>query len=120
MTVLVRFIIWFLLNVSANFLSIIALFTQTTKSVANANIYVKLLISEFWASILWMFVIPAHHLGYTLMTPIQISLAGQVFMFLSQLWANMFWLDLPTTIDDYIGMVLILFGMGISKGKLIG
>ena len=41
-----------------------------------------------------------------------------VFDFLAQLWSNAFWLKLPTTVDDYVGMVLILFGMYAAKFKL--
>jgi hypothetical protein len=43
-----------------------------------------------------------------------------VFHFLAQLWSNAFWLKLPTTIDDYVGMFLILFGMFASKYTLFG
>ena len=120
MSLLSRFIIWIFLNITACYLTIVALFTQTTVNVKDTGIFIKLIVSEFWASILWAFAIPAQRLGYTLMTPIQLSLSSEVFTFLSQLWANKFWLNLPSTIDDYMGMILILSGMGISKTRLIG
>jgi uncharacterized protein (DUF486 family) len=91
-----------------------ALFTQTTPEMADAGI----LSSEFWASIEWMFLIPANRLGVLFLSPAQISLSSYVFDFLAQLWSNAFWLKLPTTIDDYVGMVLILFGMYAAKFKL--
>ena len=78
----------------------------------------KILSSEFWASIEWMFLIPANRLGVLFLSPAQISLSSYVFDFLAQLWSNAFWLKLPTTVDDYVGMVLILFGMYAAKFKL--
>jgi uncharacterized protein (DUF486 family) len=76
--------------------------------------------SEFWASIEWMFLIPANRLGILFLSPAQISLSSYVFDFLAQLWSNAFWLKLPTTVDDYAGMVLILFGMYAAKFKVFG
>jgi uncharacterized protein (DUF486 family) len=63
---------------------------------------------------------PANRIGNTFLTPAQISLSSYVFDFLAQLWSNAFWLNLPTTIDDYIGMFLILFGMYAAKYTLFG
>ena len=40
--------------------------------------------------------------------------------FLAQLWSNAYWLKLPTTIDDYVGMFLIFFGMYAAKYTLFG
>jgi uncharacterized protein (DUF486 family) len=97
-----------------------ALFTQTTKDMKSASIPFKILTSEFWATIEWMFVIPANRIGNQFLNPAQISLSSYVFDFLAQLWSNTFWLHLPTTIDDYTGMFLILFGMYISKFRVLG
>jgi uncharacterized protein (DUF486 family) len=92
-----------------------ALFTQTTSDMKDAGILQKILTSEFWATIEWMFVIPSNRIGNTFLNPAQISLSSYVFDFLAQLWSNTYWLKLPTTIDDYVGMILILFGMFASK-----
>jgi uncharacterized protein (DUF486 family) len=97
-----------------------ALFTQTTPGMENTGIMMKILSSEFWASIEWMFLIPANRLGILFLSPAQISLSSYVFDFLAQLWSNAFWLKLPTTIDDYVGMILILFGMYAAKFKVFG
>ena len=86
----------------------------------NANILVKILSSEFWASIEWMFLIPANRIGNTFLSAPQISLSSYIFDFLAQLWSNAYWLKLPTTIDDYVGMVLIFFGMYASKYTIFG
>jgi uncharacterized protein (DUF486 family) len=97
-----------------------ALFTQTTSHMKNASIFEKILTSEFWATIEWMFVIPAQRIGNTFLNPAQLSLSSYVFDFLAQLWSNTYWLKLPTTIDDYVGMVIILFGMYASKFVIFG
>ena len=111
-------IFWLFLNIMIGLTMDLALFTQTTPEMADASIFMKILSSEFWASIEWMFLIPANRLGILFLSPAQISLSSYVFDFLAQLWSNSFWLKLPTTIDDYVGMALILFGMYAAKFKL--
>ncbi len=111
-------IFWVFLNIMIGLTMDLALFTQTTPEMADASIFMKILSSEFWASIEWMFLIPAQRIGILFLSPAQLSLSSYVFDFLAQLWSNAFWLKLPTTIDDYVGMVLILFGMYAAKFKL--
>lgn len=111
---------WLFLNIMIGLTMEFALFTQTTSAMKNANIYEKILTSEFWASVEWMFVIPMQRIGNTFLNPAQLSLSSYVFDFLSQLWSNTYWLKLPTTVDDYVGMVLILFGMYASKYVIFG
>jgi uncharacterized protein (DUF486 family) len=97
-----------------------ALFTQTTSGMKDAGIFQKILTSEFWATIEWMFIIPVQRIGNTFLTAPQLSLSSYLFDFLAQLWSNAFWLKIPTTIDDYVGMALILFGMFASKFVIFG
>lgn len=111
---------WLFLNIMIGLTMDFALFTQTTSHMKNASIFEKILTSEFWATIEWMFVIPAQRIGNTFLNPAQLSLSSYVFDFLAQLWSNTFWLNIPTTIDDYVGMTLILCGMALAKFKLIG
>ena len=111
-------IFWLFLNIMIGLTMDLALFTQTTPEMADASIFMKILSSEFWASIEWMFLIPAQRIGILFLSPAQLSLSSYVFDFLAQLWSNAFWIKLPTTIDDYVGMVLILFGMYAAKFKL--
>jgi uncharacterized protein (DUF486 family) len=111
-------IFWLFLNIMIGITMDFALFTQTTPEMADAGIMMKILSSEFWASIEWMFIIPANRIGILFLSPAQISLSSYVFDFLAQLWSNAFWLKLPTTIDDYVGMILILFGMYASKFRV--
>ena len=54
------------------------------------------------------------------MSAAQISLWSYIFDFLGQILSNMFWLKLPTTLDDYIAMVLIFTGMYVSVYKILG
>ena len=111
---------WFILNVLIGFTMDFALFTQTTSSMRLQSIFTKILSSEFWATIEWMFVIPANRLGYLFLNPAQLSLSSYIFDFMAQLWSNIFWLHLPTPIDDYVGMVIIFLGMAVSKLQLCG
>jgi uncharacterized protein (DUF486 family) len=113
-------LLWLFLNIIIGITMEFALFTQTTSAMKNASIYEKILTSEFWASIEWMFVIPMQRIGNTFLNPAQLSLSSYVWDFIAQLWSNTYWLKLPTTVDDYTGMALILFGMFASKYVIFG
>ena len=120
MNFVLTFLLWLFLNIMIGLTMDFALFTQTTPEMKDANIFAKILSSEFWASIEWMFLIPANRIGNTFLSAAQISLSSYVFDFLAQLWSNTYWLKLPTTVDDYVGMFLILFGMYAAKYTLFG
>lgn len=120
MNIILTFLLWIFLNIMIGLTMDFALFTQTTPAMKDANILAKILSSEFWASVEWMFLIPANRIGNSFLTAPQISLSSYVFDFLAQLWSNAYWLKLPTTIDDYVGMFLILFGMYIAKYSVLG
>ena len=113
-------ILWLFLNIIIVATLQLALYTQTTNYMENAPFSVKLISSEFWASIEWMFIVPAQRLGITFLNPAQLVMSSCIFDFLSQIWANIFWLKLPTTIDDYAAMLIILFGMYITKFQVLG
>jgi len=113
-------IFWLFLNILIALTMDFALFTQTTSSVKNDTIFYKLLVTEFWATIEWIFVVPANRIGNVFLNPAQLSISSYVFDFLAQLWSNTFWLHLPTTLDDYIGMIIIIIGVIVSKMRLIG
>jgi uncharacterized protein (DUF486 family) len=120
MNVVLTFLLWLFLNIMIGLTMDFALFTQTTPEMKDASIFGKMITSEFWASIEWMFLIPANRIGNTFLSATQISLSSYVFDFLAQLWSNSYWLKLPTTIDDYVGMFLILFGMYAAKYTTFG
>lgn len=113
-------LLWFSLNILIGLTMDFALFTQTTEPLKSASLPVKLLSSEFWASIEWMFLIPANRIGNRFLTAPQLSLASYVFDFIAQILSNSFWLHLPTTADDYMSMCIILFGMAASKFAMFG
>ena len=120
MNFVLKFVYWVFLNIMIGLTMDFALFTQTTSDMKDAHILVKILSSEFWASIEWMFLIPANRIGITFLSAPQISLSSYIFDFLAQLWSNTYWLKLPTTIDDYVGMCLIFFGMYAAKYTIFG
>ena len=120
MNLFLTVLFWLFLNIMIGLTMDFALFTQTTADMKQASIWEKMLTSEFWATVEWMFVVPANRIGNLFLNPAQISLSSYVFDFLAQLWSNAYWLKLPTTLDDYIGMFLILFGMYVAKFKVLG
>ena len=111
---------WLFLNVMIGLTMDFALFMQTTPEMKDASIYNKILTSEFWATIEWMFLIPSQRIGNTFLNPAQLAMSSYVFDFLAQIWSNIYWLKLPTTVDDYAGMILILFGMYAAKFRIFG
>ena len=113
-----RFILWIILNLFVVALMDLALFHQTTQEMENAPFSKKLAWAELWATLEWMFVIPSIRMGNLFLTAPQLSLASYVFDFMGQIVTNRYWLKVPTTIDDYVGMVIIMIGMAISAYKI--
>ena len=110
----ITFIYWGFLNILILISFDLAMFMQTTLKGEDATFKNKLLTSEFWATIEWFFVVPANRLGNTFMNPAQISLTSYIFDFIGQIISNNYWLNIPTTLDDYIGMIIILIAMSFS------
>uniref|UniRef100_A0A6C0KEE4 Uncharacterized protein n=1 Tax=viral metagenome TaxID=1070528 RepID=A0A6C0KEE4_9ZZZZ len=116
-----KFIIfWVFLNIMIAALMDLALFTQTTPAMKKASFFKKVAVAEFWATLEWMFLIPSQRLGNKFLTATQLSLSSYIFDFLGQIVSNKFWLKIPTTLDDYIAMAIILGAMVISKLRLFG
>lgn len=113
-------VLWFILNIFIMVFMDLAMFMQTTPQMKGASFLKKLGVAELLATIEWMFIIPANRIGNRFMSAAQVSLWSYIFDFLGQILSNEFWLHLPTTLDDYIGMVLIMIGMTISSYKLLG
>lgn len=111
---------WIFLNLAIMVTMDLALFMQTTPGMKDAGTVKKILSAEFWATIEWMFVIPSNRIGNWFLSAAQVSLSSYVFDFLGQVLSNAFWLKLPTTLDDYAAMVIILVAMVISKYHLMG
>jgi len=98
----------------------LAFFMQTTPGMKNMSIYRKLLSAEFWASVEWMFAIPANRIGNLFLNPVQIALNSYVLDFFFQILSNKYWLKISTTIDDYASMIIIFIGMVVSKMRFFG
>jgi uncharacterized protein (DUF486 family) len=98
----------------------LALFMQTTPDMKDLSIYRKILSAEFWASVQWMFAIPANRIGNLFLNPAQLGLSSYIFDFLAQIVSNKYWLKLHTSLDDYAGMVIIFLGMIVSKLRMFG
>jgi uncharacterized protein (DUF486 family) len=113
-------LIWVILNILTGITMDIALFLQTTPSMKDSSIFKKILSAEFWASVQWMFAIPANRIGNVFLNPAQLGISSYIFDFLAQILSNKFWLKLSTSIDDYIGMIVIFIAMVISKMRLFG
>lgn len=120
MELILTIIFWLLLNIFIGITMQFALYTQVTDEYYTQPYWVKLLVTEYWASIEWLAVIPSQRMGYVFLNPAQLAMSSYVFDFLSQIWANIYWLEIPTTYDDYIGMILILFGMYVTTYRVIG
>jgi uncharacterized protein (DUF486 family) len=114
------FIFWLFLNVMVAITMDLAFFVNNMDFMKNSGFIKKLAMSEFWATIEWMFLIPANRMGNKILTAAQVNLSSFVFDFLGQIATNKFLLDLPTTVDDYTAMGLILLGMYFSIYKTFG
>ena len=98
----------------------IALFLQTTKARINDTLIEKIIANEFWATLMWCVAIPAMRIGVSIMNPIKLTIASYLFLFGSQIISNKFWLNVPTTIDDYAAIIVVVFGLLISTYKVFG
>lgn len=115
-----KVLFWIFLNILVVLCMDLALFMQTTFKAEEATIYNKLLTSEFWATMEWLVLVPAQRIGNSFLNPAQLNLSSFVFDFLGQIVTNNVWLKTGTTIDDYVGMVIILVGMYCSKMQVFG
>jgi uncharacterized protein (DUF486 family) len=113
-------VIWVILNVYVILTMDLAMFMQTTPEMKYAGFLKKLGVTELFATLEWIGLIPANRLGNRVLSAAQVSLSSFVFDFLGQIVSNRYWLKLPTTLDDYIGMGIILAAMGISTYKVFG
>ena len=114
------FFIWFVLNILVVITMDLALFMQTTPAMKDSSTLTKLLVTEFWATVQWVFAIPANRIGNKFLTVPQLGLSSYIFDFVGQIGSNMLWLNVPTTIDDYAAMVIIMIAMYISVYKVLG
>ena len=117
---LYKLALWLLLTTIATVLQEIALFLQTTKARMNDTLFEKIIANQFWATCMWCVAIPAVRIGITIMNPIKLTILGYLFLFGSQIVSNTFWLHVPTTIDDYVSIGIVIFGLLISTYRVFG
>ena len=113
-------LIWIILNVFVSLTMDLAFFVNSMDFMKGSPFIKQLAMAEFWATIEWMFLIPAQRMGNSFLTAAQLNLSSFFFDFLGQIFTNIYLLDIPTTVDDYVSMGLIMFGMYISLYKLFG
>jgi len=118
--IIYKLALWMGLTSVSMALQDIALFLQTTKEHVNDTLLEKIIANEFWATAMWCVAIPAMRIGVSIMNPIKLTIASYLFLFGSQIITNTFWLKIPTTIDDYASIVVVVFGLLISAYKVFG
>ena len=116
----VSLILYIVLTITYMQIQEIALFLQTTKFMENDSFLMKLISNEFWATLFWMFAIPAIRIGYSIMGPMLLNMSSYIMLFGMQIVNNYYWLDHPNTIDDYMAIVIVFIGMSISTYKVFG
>ena len=115
--VIMLFIFWSFLNIMISITLNYALYAQLELGIN--SFWEKLLHSEFWASIEWIFLIPAQVIGYSFFTPIQLSLTSFGFEYLTQLLFVIYnGLQKNITLDEYVGLFIILFALYASKTNM--
>jgi len=120
LTLIYKLGLWLGLTSFSMVLQDIALFLQTTKAHINDTLIEKIIANEFWATLMWCVAIPAMRIGVSIMNPIKLTIASYLFLFGSQIITNLFWLQIPTTVDDYASIVIVVFGLLISTFKVFG
>jgi len=113
-------IIWFILNIIISTTGELATYLQINKNFVGKSFYYKVLLTEFFASFQWIFVIIYLRLSYTFLTPVEISLYSYLFAFIGQILSNKFLIKQTTYFYDYISMLLVLLGAYITSYKVFG
>ena len=113
-------LIWLFLNIIIVILFEFALFYQLRPEIKNRSFYYKLFLTEIFSTLEWLFLIPSIHLGNTFLSAIQIVLASFIFNFIGQIGTNLYMLNHPIAIDDYVAMLIIFTGILISTFKIFG
>ena len=112
--------LWLGLTTISVALQEIALFLQTTKERVNDTLIEKIIANEFWATAMWCVAIPAMRIGITIMNPIKLTIMSYLFLFGSQIVSNTFWLKVPTTVDDYVAILIVIVGLLVATYKVVG
>jgi len=111
---------WLIFSILAAITMEITLFAQTIPQMKNASYLMRLMVTEVWATIQWMFIIPRNKLGNLFLNPAQLGITTYIFQFITQMFSNKYWMKMKTPIDDYFGVLVMCIGMVVSKMRLFG
>jgi len=111
---------WLILNILTSVFSQIGLFMQTLPFLENEPYLIKLLHSQFWATIQWSFAVPMFRIGSHFLNPAQLFLFTFVINFIVVIISNKIWLNIGNNIGDYVTMIIFFIAMYISKTKFFG
>ena len=110
----------FFLPILSSFLVLFAIFTQTLPMFENRSYWVRMLVSEFWATINTAVFIPYLRIANQFLNPVQMYLYGYFTDFWVQIFSNHFIFISSTTIDDYFAMIVMFGALVISSYKMFG
>jgi hypothetical protein len=96
----------------------LSLFILTLDSIKHLNIIIKFIISICFLLIQLFFMVYYISLGIQLMDAISLVILVFILTFIMQLVTNYYIFGNKNTIDDYIGMIIMIFGIIISKTRL--
>tara|TARA_Y100000996_G_C22207363_1_gene513923 strand:- start:240 stop:608 length:369 start_codon:yes stop_codon:yes gene_type:complete len=95
-----------------------AMFMTASPQMKDASFLKKIGAAELSATLEYALAIPANRLANSIMSAAQVGLGTYVFDFIGQIATNRLWLKVPTTVDDYAAMGIIMLAMYISVYKI--
>ena len=106
------------LCVIACIISQVALFAGSAEKIVHSSFTVRMVISIAFLFVQLLFMVPFIEEGMKIMRPVQLVLFVFLWTFIVQLIVNVYIFGNKNTIDDYLGMVFILIGIGISRFRI--
>ena len=98
----------------------LSLYLQLSPQFKDKSFIEKLGLSELFACIELIFIIPLLRIGHTFLSPSQLTLFSFGFMFIGQIIADSYLLNVTTSLDDYIAMIIVMIGLFVSLYKVFG
>lgn len=95
-----------------------ALFISTISEFDHLHLVIKLMISIFLTLIQLGFMVYYVNVGIEIMNPISLVMLVFIITFILQLITNIYIYGNKNTIDDYVGMVIMIIGIFISKTQV--
>ena len=111
---------WFVLNILMVASLMLSLYLQLTPNFKNISFIEKIGWSELFALIELAFIIPLLRIGHTFLSPSQLTLFSFGFMFIGQILSDSYLLNITTSLDDYVAMIIVMLGLFVSLYKVFG